>query len=228
MVFVMTVDQIHSRKDVDRVDDALIRLPRLLSQLDAAPVLGFERTAGDEFQGVLGDALSVVAVILDLVRDGVWHIGVGAATVEQPLPASTRAARGPAFELAREAVEAAKRSPTHVCVRGAVGPAAQDADAVVGLLAAAVARRSDPAWEAVDLVALGLTQNEVAAKLEISRQAVSQRLAAGLWAQEVAARPAAARLLTAAAGDAPVSPPMASPSTASPSTASPSYAGAQA
>jgi hypothetical protein len=201
MVFVLTVDQIHSRRDVDRVDDVLTRLPRVLAQGHPAPILAFERTAGDEFQGVLGDALSVVTVILDLVRDGVWHIGVGAAQVQRPLPASTRAARGPAFELARVAVEAAKRSPHHVNVRGAVSPAAQDADAVIGLLAAVVARRSDLAWQAVDLMTLGLTQNEAAATLEISRQAVSQRLAAGLWSQEVAARPAAARLLTAASGE---------------------------
>ncbi|MFZ0157624.1 MAG: hypothetical protein WAL50_01230, partial [Kineosporiaceae bacterium] len=90
------------------MDGALARL---------APVptlLRFERTAGDEFQGLLDDEVSVVGVILDLVREGSWHIGVGVGPVEEPLPRSTRAARGTAFERAREAVEAAKRRPQHL------------------------------------------------------------------------------------------------------------------
>jgi hypothetical protein len=40
----------------------------------------------------------------------------------------------------------------------------------------------------------------VAAALGISQQAVSERLRTALWAEEVAARPAAARLLRLAAG----------------------------
>jgi hypothetical protein len=41
---------------------------------------------------------------------------------------------------------------------------------------------------------------EAAAALGISQQAVSARLRAALWAEEVAARPAAARLLRLAGG----------------------------
>lgn len=198
-MFVLTVDQRRSRRSPDRVDVALARLEGLAATgLVAAPVRGFERTAGDEFQGVLADAGSVVTLVLDLVRDGGWHVGVGAGPVDEPLPRTTRAGRGPAFANARDAVEAAKRTPDHVAVRGPDDAAAREADAVLALLAAVVARRSEPAWEAVDLVAAGRTAGEAAAKLGVTRQAVSQRLAAGLWQQERAARPVAARLLAAA------------------------------
>lgn len=198
-MFVLTVDQRRSRRSPDRVDVALARLEGLAATgLVAAPVRGFERTAGDEFQGVLADAGSVVTLVLDLVRDGGWHVGVGAGPVDEPLPRTTRAGRGPAFAHARDAVEAAKRTPDHVAVRGPDDAAAREADAVLALLAAVVARRSEPAWEAVDLVAAGRTAGEAAAKLGVTRQAVSQRLAAGLWQQERAARPVAARLLAAA------------------------------
>jgi DNA-directed RNA polymerase specialized sigma24 family protein len=63
-----------------------------------------------------------------------------------------------------------------------------------------VQRRSRPAWEAVDLVGAGRRQAEAAAALGISRQAVGQRLAAGLWELERELRPTAARLLTRAEG----------------------------
>lgn len=200
-MFVITVDQRRSRRSPDRVDVALARLEGLAaSGAVAPPVRGFERTAGDEFQGVLDDAGTVVALVLDLVRDGGWHVGVGAGPVDEPLPRTTRAGRGPVFAHARAAVEAAKRAPDHVAVRGVDDDAAGAADAVLALLAAVVARRSDPAWEAVDLVAAGRTAGEAAAKLGVTRQAVSQRLTAGLWQQERAARPVAARLLAAAGG----------------------------
>jgi hypothetical protein len=194
-MFVLTVDQRHSRTGPDRVPAALEYLAR-----DFRPVRGFERTVGDEFQGVLDDPDEVVSVVLALVRDGGWSIGIGVGEVEEPMPASTREARGPAFIMAREAVEAAKHRPQHVAVVGADAEAAHDAEAVLALLTALAARRSEAAWEAVDLVAQGFTVTEAAMKLGVSRQAVGQRLAAAHWPQEREARPAAARLLARAAG----------------------------
>jgi len=194
MVFALTVDQRGSSTSTDLVDAAVAQLAH------TPTVLPFERTAGDEFQGLLDHAPSVVDAILDLVRDGNWHIGLGAGPVQLPLPGSTRAARGRAFELAREAVDAAKRRPQHLAVRGVDAEAAAGAEAVLTLLAAVVQRRSDAAWEAVDLEADGLTPTEVAAKLGVSRQAIGQRLSVGLWQQEQAARPVAADLLVAASG----------------------------
>ena len=190
----MTVDQRASRRNPDRVAAALDRLAR-------TPTLRrFERTAGDEFQGVLDDPAVAVDVVLGLLRDGGWSVGLGAGPVVAPLPASTRAGAGPAFVWAREAVEAAKRRPVRVAVRGPDPDAAADAQAVLTALGVLVQRRSTQAWEAIALVQGGRTQAEAAAELGVTRQAVGQRLAAGLWDVERDLRPTAARLLARVPG----------------------------
>lgn len=194
MPFALTVDQRASRRGPDRV-------PELLRRLTSRPtLLSFERTAGDEVQGVLQEADQVVDLVLELVRLGGWSIGVGAGPVQTPLPTSTRAATGPALLCARRAVEAAKRRPARIAVRGALPSDAGDAQAVLTALAVLVERRSDQAWAAISLVGSGRTQAEAATALGISRQAVGQRLAAGLWDLERDLRPTAARLLGRAAG----------------------------
>jgi hypothetical protein len=195
--YVLTIDQRASRRGPDRVGAVLERLN------GAVPVvLAFERTAGDEFQGVLADPATVVDTVLQLVRLGGWSIGVGAGPVETPLPRSTRAATGPAFLSARRAVDAAKQRPARLAVRGAVPADAGDAQAVLTALAVVVERRSPQAWEAIELIGARRTQAQAALDLGISRQAVGQRLAAGLWDLERELRPTAARLLARAAAAA--------------------------
>jgi hypothetical protein len=190
----MTVDQRGSRRGRDLVDEA----GQLLTERIGRPRRGFERTAGDEFQGVLDDATQVVDACLLLVRHGSWSIGIGVGPVEEPLPQSTRAGRGPAFVHARAALTSAKRQPQHL---GVAGPNARahDAQVVLTLLAAVTERRTDAGWEAVDLVAAGRTLSEAATVLGVTRQAVGQRLSVALWHAEVDARPLAARLLEEAA-----------------------------
>jgi hypothetical protein len=195
MPFVLTVDQRASRRGPDRVAEVLSRL-----NAEVGAVLAFERTAGDEFQGVLAEAETVVDVAMRLVRFGGWSIGIGAGAVQTPLPASTRAATGPAFLCARRAVDAAKQRSMRLAVRGAVPADAADAQAVLSALAVLVGRRSDQAWEAIELVDGGRTQAEAAVALGVSRQAVGQRLAAASWELERELRPTAARLLVRAAG----------------------------
>ncbi|MGY2130438.1 hypothetical protein [Blastococcus sp. SYSU DS0617] len=195
MPFVLTVDQRASRSTPDRVADVLRRLHGTVPA-----VLAFERTAGDEFQGVLDDPELVVDVVLDLLREGAWSVGVGAGPVQVPLPSSTRAAAGPAFLSARRAVDAAKQRSARIAVRGAAETDAEDAQAVLSALAMIYERRSSQAWEAIGLVDDGRTQAEAAAALGISRQAVGQRLAAGSWELERELRPTAARMLARAAG----------------------------
>jgi hypothetical protein len=193
--YVLTVDRQAGHRGPDRVAGVLRRLA------DGVPtVLAFERTGGEEFQGVLGDPAVVVDVVLRLVREGGWSIGVGAGPVQTPLPVSTRAGAGPAHLCARRAVDAAKQRSVRLAVRGAVPPDAGDAQAVLSALAVVVQRRSTQAWEAIELVGAGRTQADAAAALGVSRQAVGQRLAAGLWELERELRPTAARLLTRAAG----------------------------
>ncbi|WP_353709314.1 hypothetical protein ABRQ22_09240 [Cellulosimicrobium sp. ES-005] len=196
-MFVLTVDQRGSTGHPDRVPEVLARLGELL---DARPgvVVPFDRTVGDEVQGVLDDADTVVEVVLDLLRDGGWSVGVGAGSVDEPLPAVSREASGEAFVRAREAVEQAKsRAATApVAVRGEPPARAAEVEALLRLLAAVVDRRTAPGWEAVDTLArVGGTQKDVARVLGVSEQAVSQRLRVALWPEEAAVRPVVARLL---------------------------------
>ncbi|GAB2648555.1 hypothetical protein ABI214_02495 [Prescottella soli] len=188
-MYVLTVDQRGSRRDIDRVAP-------LLADLAQRPLLRpFERTAGDEVQAVADDPAIVVDLALELVRRGHWSVGIGAGAVEEPLPAQTRAGRGPAFEAARVAVDRAKKAPAAVAVEADDPDAALDADTALSLIALLVARRSPQGQAAVDLMERGLTQAEAAAELGISKQAVSQRLSAAGWQAEVAGRRLAARLL---------------------------------
>jgi DNA-binding CsgD family transcriptional regulator len=195
-MFVLTVDQRHSRRTADRVE-ALLR--------DLAPRAGdlvrpFERTAGDEVQAVVERPDVVVDLTLLLVRDRAWSVGVGIGPVDQPLPASTRAGSGPAFSHARAAVTAAKSRSTGLAVVGADEAAARRAQTALDLVAALLQRRTDRGVEAAALAREGLSQLEVARRLGVTKQAVSQRLQAADWYLEAPGRELAAYLLSAADG----------------------------
>lgn len=197
MPIVLTVDQQRSRAYDDRLPEVLTSL----AHLDPEPSLAFERTAGDEFQGVLTRPEQAVDIVLDLVRDGWWSIGIGLGVIDTPMPDSTRAGRGEAYLHARSAVERAKRAPAALAVHGPEPVLAEDAEALFTLLATVIDRRSAPGWEAVDLVSGSATLSEAATTLQVSRQAVSQRLINAGWEAERMARPAAARLLARAEGE---------------------------
>lgn len=190
MPYVLTVDQVSSRTDIDRVGPTLRRL-------SVDTVLAFTRTVGDEFQGVLDQPLSVVRVMLDLMREGDWYVGLGIGPVETPLPANSREARGPAFPVARAAVEAAKQDPDRLRVM-ATAPGEQeaaDAEVVLHLIAAVRSRRSDQGWQAMDAMTGDATMQQAADRLGITRQAVGQRLRAAGWAVERDTVPVVARML---------------------------------
>jgi len=196
MLVVMTIDQRGSRRDVDRVDQLLTELTR---GVHTGVILPFERTIGDEVQGVLSDPALVVELTLRCSRALQWTVGVGLGTMRTPLPDSTRKASGPAFEHARDAVNRAKSMAEAIAVQGPDPTRSSYAEAVLSTLAAVVRRRSPPGWEAVDLIAQGRSQTEVAVLLGISKQAVSQRLHAAWWWHEQGLRPVGAHLLTEAA-----------------------------
>jgi hypothetical protein len=179
-MYVVTADQKSSRTTTDAV-------PVLLTTLNgpaysAGILRPFERTAGDEVQALFEDATTVVDVAVQLLRAGTWWIGVGVGPVEQPLPATARAGRGPAYLAARAAVEGAKGVPASIGIGGLSG--AERAEAAAWLLAALLSRRTQEGWEVVDLMAGGVKQVDVAAKLGISPQAVSRRLRVAGWAEE--------------------------------------------
>lgn len=178
-VAVLTVDQRGSTKHAatDRVPDALSGL----ADLGGVDLLRpFERTAGDEFQGVVDNPGVLAPVVERLLREDAWNIGVGIGSVDQPLPESTRAGRGAAYVHARAAVTSAKSSPWHLRVEGDV-PGARRLETALWLWAAVLARRTRRGWEVADLVDTGLRYDEVAERLGITQSAVSQRAqAAGI------------------------------------------------
>lgn len=200
-MLVLTVDQDASTRRGDLVDELLTELDPVVSRLPGV-LRPFERTVGDEVQAVLDDATSTVTLVLHLLRTGGWTVGLGVGPVQEPMPASSRAASGPAFVRARAAVERAKSrgSTAPVAVEagdGAAGERGVEVEALLRMLGAVIARRSDAGWQVVDMLADGVEkQKDVAARLGISEQAVSQRLRTALWSEELAVRPVAARLLS--------------------------------
>ena len=197
MVFVLTVDQRGSRSRSDLV-------PELLNSLNRRPrrtglLRRFERTAGDEVQGILSEARATIDVIVELLRTDSWYVGLGVGEVTQPLPRSTRAGSGDAFVFAREAVTRAKSSPHHVNVIGQNARGAEQVETVLWLMASVLRRRSERGWAVADLLAEGLSRREIGVKLGISQSAVTQRAQAAGVVEEQRGRVLAAELLESAA-----------------------------
>ncbi len=194
-MFVLTVDQVDSRNEEDRIPAVLAEVSALLGD---RLVLAPERSAGDEFQTLTRDAHTALEAVLALTRSGRWSVGLGVGPVREPLPRSVREATGPAFVAARSAVESAKRAPHRFWLTALEGRGLLDGEGVRALLELVLAiraRRSEEGWEVVELLGDGRTQAAAAEALGISPQAVSLRLAAAQWRLEEAALPALALLL---------------------------------
>jgi hypothetical protein len=210
-MFVMTIDQRGSRKGADLV-------PELLAGLRDIPVvLPFERSVGDEIQGVLDDPRSVVEVAMRALRTGHWYVGIGIGPVGLPLPASPREGSGAAFVLARRAVDRAKKAGERVPLsvqaeemvesRGAGTPGtdpggfrgghAAAAEAVLVLVGGLVRRRTVAEWRVLDALneAGSGRQIDAAKALDISPQAVSKAILRSGRQEEQAGRGAAELLL---------------------------------
>ena len=201
-MFVLTIDQVGSRGARDRVPELL----ELLRPIE--PILPWERSVGDEAQGVLERASDVVDVVMRCLRARDWYVGVGIGEVERPLPASPREGRGSAFVAARTAVDRAKKTGERAPVaveassRGGAAALAAEAEGVLALLGRHVMNRSEAEWRILDLLEPGTrgSQTAVARVLDITPQAVSKAAARAAWHEEHAVRPAASRLLAWADG----------------------------
>lgn len=175
-MFVLTIDQRHSRTETDRVPVLLDILREVCAT--SPPLAGFERTVGDEIQGLFGDAAGAVAAVRAVVREGGWHLGIGIGPIEG-VPATVREGRGSAFVSAREAVDAAKSSGD-VAVRAggdaAVSPLmVSTIEVMCRFLAATIAGRTEAQIQAVRALDSGLTGRQAARELGVSASAVSQR-----------------------------------------------------
>lgn len=163
-MFVMTIDQRGSTGDLDRVPGFIEQIARLEPAGGGRPV--FERSVGDEVQGVVPDADAVVDIALHALREGRWYVGIGVGTVTMPAGANPREGTGTAFVAARKAVERAKAAASQVPVSvvagimagepGGSAPAREGertcakAEAVLRLLGRLVQERTEAQWRVVD------------------------------------------------------------------------------
>jgi hypothetical protein len=201
-MFVITADQIDSRNDRDRASELIAGLN---AHFPDRFVLPPDQTSGDEIQVLLTDAAAAVDVVLAIHRTGHWTIGLGVGDVRRPLAASTRQSAGDAFVSARDAVTRAKKADARFALTSPASPASPphavgilpdtEVEAIFAMLLLVRQRRSKEGWQAVDLLGEGRTQAEVAAELNVTTAAISQRLKAALWRMEESVRPALARLL---------------------------------
>ncbi|WP_255769610.1 MarR family transcriptional regulator [Pseudarthrobacter sulfonivorans] len=210
-MYILTIDQRGSTHDVDRV-------PALIDALRALTPDPFERSVGDELQGVVERAADVVDIALHALRDGHWYVGIGIGAVQLAPGGSPREGIGSGFVAARKAVEMAKSAAAQVpvsVVPGSIGRgrglhpstgegamSSANAEAVLRLIGRVVQQRTPAQWRVVDrLRALGGgeirhgSQKQVAHELGISEQSVSRAVLRSGWQEEWAARPAAAMLL---------------------------------
>src|ERR1700753_1719559 len=125
-MFVMTADQVGSRASADAVEGVLDTI-RTIGQ--ERLTMGPERTVGDEVQVATRDSRCLMDLVLALTRLGEWSVGCGVGEVESDHATSVRGARGPAFIVARDAVEAAKKRPTRFALRASQPQAVDAGDA---------------------------------------------------------------------------------------------------
>lgn len=200
MLAVINIDQRKSRgAPANRVDEWAAELNAVYS---AELMLPFTPTVGDEIQGVTAAPLAIIEIVLRGAREKGWWLGVGIGEVETPLQKTATRSRGPAFYLAREAVEAAKRSHHGFVVRTENERSTSDIQAVLELLAFLVRRRGqDPKrWRVVELAQTGRSTVEIGKAFGITQQAASKRLLNAGFYEEAQGRGLAERLLREAMG----------------------------
>lgn len=144
----------------------------------------FESCGVEDIRAVVADAEALTNLVMALLADGQWAIGLGLH------PTSDTAADPQQRQIVLEAASAAL---TPHAKAGQVAARhtrrGHDAQAVVdifSLIAVLLHKRSAQGRQATALMRQGLSQNEAAAELGISKQAMSQRLQAAGWAAELA------------------------------------------
>ncbi len=194
MALVITLDQRGSRDATDRVAQWA---DALNAAHGAQMLLPFVRSAGDELQGVLRDPEALADIVADSVADGDWWLGIGAGAIER-LGETARDSQGPAFWHARQAVDGAKKRshPQPVAVAGEPEEHARALADALAALAFLTLRRSPEQRESVRLLRRGMKNKDIAAALQVSPAAISQRLRGAGADEEAGLR----RLVSAIAG----------------------------
>jgi len=161
-----------------------------------------ERTVGSAAIALADRAETAVDAVRIAAETGDWEIGLGVGPVEQPLPAETRAAGGPAVAAATLALRASRTTGQVPLSVRASDPrheaTAADAEAVLRLVGWMIATRNRGQWRAVHALREHpeATQRELAALLGITQQTVSRAVKTSGWREESAAVPLVVRLLS--------------------------------
>ncbi|WP_291313592.1 MarR family transcriptional regulator [Corynebacterium sp. UBA2622] len=162
---------------------------RSAEALSTLPGVGaFEVVGVEDIRAHVEDPEAALSVIMALLSDGNWAIGLGITNEGAALYAAT---------------DAAGTRPATVAVKVDAPDAGTDADdiaAALALLGHVVHKRTLEGREATALLRSGLNQNEAAAELGITKQAMSQRLRAAGWRAEQAGWKLVLNLVTRAAG----------------------------
>lgn len=133
-------------------------------------VAGFENLGVEDIRSRVDTAEALTSVVMALLSDGDWAIGIA---VDQASIVEEKASRAVGTRAGSVRVKCAT-----------AGTGGEDIQAAFTLLAHVLAKRTIEGREATSLVRSGMTQNEAAERLGISKQAMSQRLGAAGWAAE--------------------------------------------
>jgi hypothetical protein len=188
---VITLDQRRSSEVPDLVPD----LVRDLNEIAADDLLmPFQRTIGDECQGVLGSHDKVAEVVARAAIASDWWIGVGVGEVDR-IALDTREVSGSAFSRARVMVEDAKRRtrresghprrPWPVRVDGPEPDTNRMLEACLAAIHMIVSMRSDREQQVAGMLELGEhDQQDIAERLGISQPAVSKAIDRSHWDEQ--------------------------------------------
>ncbi|MBE0516607.1 MAG: hypothetical protein IBX41_04340 [Methanophagales archaeon] len=185
------IGDIKSSREVENWSTLFRQLEGTLSEINRMFsgdfLIDFKPTVGDEFQGVLKSPKNayVVYVALKSRLRVDFYCGVGIGDIERPLEDEV-GMRGTAFYRARSAVELCKKSTRNLLIKSS--DTTIQTDEILNTVLRFIEVLED-SWtarqrEVVNYVRLhpGSTYEQVGKHFKISRQAVSQILAAADWA----------------------------------------------
>ncbi|QGU04624.1 MarR family transcriptional regulator [Corynebacterium comes] len=166
------------------------RSAEALSTLDG---VGEFRVLGvEDICAVVDSPEALCDTVMALLSDGSWAVGVGVV----PGTTDEELTRGTATSSLRGGVRAG--TVKVASLPKGKSTLADDIAAVFALMGHVLSKRTLEGREATSLVRSGLNQNEAAEELDISKQAMSQRLQAAGWQAETAGWRLAVNLLTRA------------------------------
>ncbi|KAB1503649.1 DNA-binding protein [Corynebacterium sp. 320] len=167
----------------------------------SAAVLSVDAIGVEDFVCLSDNAEHTGGLVLSLLQAGDFAIGIGVIAgaesqlneyydsveeIHQHLKDAAQRTIQPSLKATHVAVRVEMPGPGAVVAPGYASEVADDVVSAFTLLAHVLARRTKEGREATALLRSGLSQSEAAAEVGISKQAMSQRLAAAGWQAEQA------------------------------------------